>query len=216
MRDNLQFQKDPTLDLEESSMGHLAGLSAYLESAYAASIFDHAKADGASWILHLHGQRVIATKIVENLVYDIRIAESGQPAQVLPKIQVKFLYPTDMADAVLPLVKLDPKVSALKQGPIIYPHERNFVKNKTLFALMQEKQVIFITLLEGELLRGLIAGFSRYDLTLNLKGGQPLTILRHSIYDIRDKKRRCYLKRFQEAHQDWKKSSLYREGPYIP
>jgi sRNA-binding regulator protein Hfq len=216
MRGNLSFQKDSTLDLEESSMGHLAGLSAYLESEYGASIFDRAKAGGGSWNLHLHGRLVVTARITENLVYDIRIEDSDRAAQVLPKIQVKFLYPADVADAVLPLLKLDPKVGQLKQGPIIYPHERNFVKNKTLFALMQEKQVIFITLLEGELLRGLIAGFSRYDLTLNLKGGRPMTILRHSIFDVRDKKGRCYLKRFQQVHQDWKKSSLYREGPYIP
>ena len=197
-------------------MGHLEGFSDYLASEYGVSIFDRAQAGGGSWNFHVHGQRVITARIVENLVYDIKIAESGQTEQVLPKIQVKFLYPADMAEELSPLVKLDSQVSQLNLDPIIFPHQRNFVKNKTLFCLMQEKQVIFISLLEGELLRGLIAGFSRYDITLHLKGGRPLTILRHSIHDVRDKKGRCYLKRFQEKHRDWKKSSLYRENVHIP
>ena len=74
---------------------------------------------------------------------------------------------------------------------------------------MKENEVVFFTLLEGDLLRGVIAGFSRYEITINLKGGVPLTILRHSIYDLRNKKGRCFLKSFQEEHRDWEKSKLY-------
>jgi hypothetical protein len=209
-------KKGRTLDFTESTMGYLTGLSDYLDNQYGASIFDRALADSGLWNLHVHGQRVIAARIIENLIYDIKIEESGKSEQILPKIQVKFLYPIELTDAVGPLIKLDPKVKALKRDPIIYPHQRYFVKNKTLFPLMQEKQVVFVTLLEGEVVRGLVAGFSRYDLTMHLKGGKPLTILRHSILDVRDKKGRCYLKSFQEVHKDWIKSNFYQEDAQIP
>jgi hypothetical protein len=59
---------------------------------------------------------------------------------------------------------------------------------------MQQREVLFITMLEGEIIRGLILAFSRYDLTIGLKGGIPIVALRHSILDVRDKKGRCYLK----------------------
>ena len=74
---------------------------------------------------------------------------------------------------------------------------------------MKEKQVVFFTLLEGEVIRGVVADFSRYDITVNLKGGVPLTFLRHSLYDVRNKKGRCFLKSFQEKQRDWQKSDLY-------
>src|SRR2546421_514547 len=48
-----------------------------------------------------------------------------------------------------------------------------------------------------------------YDLTINLKGGLPVIILRHSMYDARDKTGRCLLKTFQDEHQDWQKSPLF-------
>ena len=76
---------------------------------------------------------------------------------------------------------------------------------------MKEKKVVFMTLLEGEIVRGIIAGFSRYEITVHLKGGTAITVLRHSIYDLRDKKGRCFLKSFQDTHKDWEKSELFVE-----
>ena len=63
------------------------------------------------------------------------------------------------------------------------------------------------------MVKGIIADFSRYEITLNLKGGTPVTILRHAIYDLRDKRGRCYLKTFQETHRDWEKSPLFVSSP---
>ena len=74
---------------------------------------------------------------------------------------------------------------------------------------MHEKRVVFFTLLEGEIIRGIIAEFSRYDITVKLKGGLPVTILRHAVYDLSNKEGRCFLKTFQEIKRDWEKSSLY-------
>ena len=74
---------------------------------------------------------------------------------------------------------------------------------------MKEKQVVFFTLLEGEIIRGIIADFSRFDITVNLKGGIPVTVLRHSIYDVENKEGRSFLKSFQEKYRDWEKSELF-------
>ncbi len=89
------------------------------------------------------------------------------------------------------------------------PAERYIVKNKTLFPLMKEREVVFCTLMEGEVIRGLVADFSRYDLTMHAKGGLLIVILRHSIYDLRNKQGRCMLRSFQDKHKDWQKSALF-------
>ena len=83
------------------------------------------------------------------------------------------------------------------------------IKNKSLFPLIKERRVIFFTLIEGEIVKGLVTGFTRYEITVSLKGGTPVYILRHSVYDLRDKKGRCFLKSFQETHRDWEKSDLF-------
>ncbi len=190
-------------------MGFLSGLKEYLNENYGESIFDEACRSKEPWVLHLHGHRIIRAKIRVNLVYDIKIEASDAEASVLNKTDVKFLYPLTLSEQVKPLLKVDKKVSKQALEPIIKPSLRHHVKNKSLFPLMMERQVVFFTLLEGEIIKGLITGFSRYEITCSLKGGLPVTILRHAIYDLRNKKGRSFLKSVQEKHKDWRKSPLY-------
>ncbi len=193
-------------------MEYLSGLSEYLEAHYSESMFDAAAREGLPWEMHTHSLGIIRARITKVLTYDLRLDTGSSKDEVLPKIQIKCLYPERAADSVKPLLAVDRKVRDLEFSPHLSPRYRHHVKNKTLFPLMKEKSVLFFTLLGGEIIKGIVAGFTRYDITILLKRAIPLTLLRHAIYDLRDKRGRCYLKSSQENLQDWKKSSLYVEG----
>lgn len=190
-------------------MGKLEGLESYLKENYEASIFDRAVESSGVRVLHLHNHRVVTTSITENLKYDIITENDEKKQEVVPKIHIKFLYTADLSSRITASIKTDEKIKRLALEPILAPGKRFHVKNKSLYPLMREKRVVFVTLLEGEIIKGIIVDFSRYEITLNLKGGTPMTILRHGIYDLRDKKGRCFLKTFQETHKDWTKSPFY-------
>jgi hypothetical protein len=190
-------------------MGYLLGLKEYLKETYGNSIFDQALESKQPWEFHVHDHRIFTATILENRTYELKLDIEGQREKNLAKIQVKLLYPGELAESVRTLIKIDKKIKALEQDPIVPLKERHFVKNKSLFPLLKEKEVVFFTLLEGEIVRGIITGFTRYDITVNLKGGMPVTILRHSIYDLRNKKGRSFLKSFQEKHRDWEKSECF-------
>lgn len=189
--------------------GYLSGLEEYLKESYNISVFDQALESGQPWELHIHDHRIITAMVLENQKFNLKIDSEEAKDEILPKVNIKFLYPREKAEIVSPLLKTDKKVRALGLEPILSPGKRYHVKNKTLFPLMKENQVMFFTLLEGEIIKGIIAGFSRYEITVNLKGGLPITILRHSIYDLRDKRGRCFLKSFQEIRRDWEKTNLF-------
>ncbi len=190
-------------------MGHLQGLKEYLDEKYHLSIFEKALNSQEPWDLHLHNHIIISTGIVGDKRYDLEIEDDNTVENLLPKTNVKLLYPTALRDAVRPLIKTEKRVKDLKLEPMLSPRGRYHIKNKSLFPLMHEKRVIFFTLLEGEIIRGIIAEFSRYDITVKLKGGLPVTILRRAVYDLSNKEGRCFLKTFQEIKRDWEKSSLY-------
>lgn len=190
-------------------MGYLLGLQEYLDKSYNISIFDQAVDSREPWEMHLHGSSIISAKVVKNLRYDIRIIAEVADEELLPKINVKLLYPAGLSESVGPLLNIDKKVRELAIEPIASPGKRYHIKNKSLFPLMKERRLVLFTLFEGEIIRGLIADFSRYEITVNLKGGIPITILRHSIYDLRDKKGRCFMKSFQETRRDWEKGPLF-------
>jgi hypothetical protein len=190
-------------------MGYLIGFKEYLDECYNLSVFDEAFASKELWELHIHNHRVVKAEVVENSTYDIRIS-SGQTGEILlPKTDVKLLYRETLSESIRPMLKTDKNVERLSLEPILAPGKRYHIKNKSLFPLMKERRVVFFTLLEGEIVRGIIAGFSRYEIAVTLKGGIPVTILRHSIYDLRDKKGRCFLKSFQDKTRDWEKDKLF-------
>lgn len=190
-------------------MGQLEGLNEYLAEKYEVSVFDTAMASGKSWALHLHGRRALMGVVLDNRKWDITLDIPGKGQEELQKIQVNYLYPADLSESAKPLIKMDKKVESMGLEPILAPRKRYFVKNKSLYPLMKQKEVLLFTLLDGEILRGIVTDFSRYDVTVSMKGGVLVTILRHSIYDLRSKKGRCFLKSFQDRHRDWEKSPLY-------
>jgi len=190
-------------------MGYLLGLQEYLDENYDLSVFDAVFETKEQWGFHLSNHRIVRATIKENLTYDVKLDIEGEGKELLPKTDVKLVCRQELADAVKPLLKTDKKVQELGLEPIIPPSKRHHIKNKSLFPLMKERQALFFTLLEGEIVKGIIAGFSRYEISANLKGGIPVTILRHSIYDLRNKKGRCFLKSVQEKRRDWEKTDLF-------
>jgi len=184
-------------------MGQISGLKEYLRENYNNSIFDKALNSKKFWDISLHEHRTIKAKVLENQKYDIKVKINDKVEEIIPKVHIKFLCLSETSASVTPLLKVDNKVKKLKLSPILAPSKRYYIKNKSLFPLMKERTVVFFTLLEGEIIRGIISEFTIYDITIHMKGGIPLTILRHSVYDLRDKKGRCFLKSFQQNSKDW-------------
>ncbi|MBN2123827.1 MAG: hypothetical protein JW821_06020 [Deltaproteobacteria bacterium] len=127
-------------------MGNLEGLKEYLNEYYEVSVFDKALESGNPWVLHLHGGRSAKARVLENRKWDMTLDMDGKKEE-MQKIQVKFLYPADQDAAVSPLIKTGNKVKAQGLEPILAPGKRYFVKNKSLFPLMVEKEVLFFTLI---------------------------------------------------------------------
>jgi hypothetical protein len=192
-------------------MKHLKGFKDYLDENYTNSIFNLALESNQYWTVYLHWHKLLTAKVTQNFTYEVELTDENLVSQTIPKTQIKVLHPVELNPLIKKKIKSDSKVKKLRLEPIVTARPRYHIKNKTLFVLMKEREVVFFTLLEGEIIRGLIGAFTRYDITVHLKGGIPVSLLRHSVYDLRDKKNRCYLKTFQETHRDWKKSSLYVE-----
>jgi len=190
-------------------MAFLAGLNDYLLKNYRHSTFEEACSSGFPYCLHLHGQRILQGSIAENGTYDIVVTATDGERVELPKISVKMLYPAERADNVQGLIRKDDAAQPEACEPILPAKPRHHIKNKTLFPLMREQQTLLVTLLEGEILEGVIQSFARYEITLALKDGEQVVVLRHAILDMRNTEGRCFLKSSQQTLRDWTASELY-------
>ncbi|MCF8104034.1 MAG: hypothetical protein K9K64_01000 [Desulfohalobiaceae bacterium] len=193
-------------------MKYLNGLKEYLDAHYEQAVLDQARASGREWVFHLHGDRSVVSADFQNERYELIFGKSGPRPESVHKTEVKFFYPQEQAEAVAKSLKLGKTVRAKGLGPLYYSKDRCFVKNKSLYPLMLDREVVLVTLLEGEILRGLISGFNRYEISLHLKGGVPVTLLRHAIFAFVNKKGRSFLKKDQERLKDWQKSAYFIEA----
>ncbi len=191
-------------------MKKLDGFNDYYKTHDHLSVFDRMLKEGTLWDFHIHGDQILSARVKQNDRYDVGLAVNEQAPVQINKTTIKFVHPHEISAEIRKRMKqTDKKIKNLKLEPIMNWRDRHFIKNKTLFPLMKDRQVLFFTLLEGEIVRGIIADFSRYDITVHLKGGIPVVLLRHSIYDLRDKVGHCYLKSVQQKARDWEKSDYF-------
>jgi sRNA-binding regulator protein Hfq len=189
-------------------MPGLDGFNDYMKEQAERSALEELCSQGTV-VWHLYGPRLLRASLGEHSAYELTLLpEEGEPL-TLHKTQIRFLHAPECTDGVAERVKTDSEIRARKLEPIRRAGERHIVKNKTLYVLMRERTVVTCTLLEGDVLRGLIGDFTRYEMVMHLKGGVPVTVLRHAILGLRDKQGRCLLKATQDRCRDWKKSSLY-------
>ncbi len=190
-------------------MEFLTGLQEYLQDTYDRFELDKLHMTGEWRVFHLHGQRIFPARLLENETYQVSLDVQGQGQLSVHKTEIKFLHSVQEATEISEKIKINHYVRALGLQAIYSTKGRNFVKNKSLYPLMLDREVLFFTLLEGEVLRGVIQGFNRYEIQLSLKSGLQVTVLRHAIYDLRNKKGRSFLKSVQEKRKDWKSSTFY-------
>lgn len=106
-------------------MGHLQGLNRYLTERYHHSVFDQALESKEPWGLHLHNHLIITARIVKNQKYDLEIEDTGDFGRILPKINVKLLYPVSSSDVVIPMIKTDQRIKDLSLKPILPPGKKS-------------------------------------------------------------------------------------------
>jgi len=190
-------------------MAFLAGLNDYLAKNYGHSTFEEAAGVATLYSLHLHGRTILQAKITANKTYAIVVTTPDGSQQELQKIQIKMLHPAEHTDEIQTQILIDESVQSQGLNPVVSARQRHHIKNKNLFPLMREQEPLIVTLLEGEILQGIIQSFSRYEITLGLQSGEQVVILRHALLDIHNKQRCCFLKSSQQSLRDWTKSGLY-------
>ena len=172
----------------------LAGLQDYLMAHQRDSVFAREAGGDTSWCLFLHGDQRKKGKIQSDQTYEVDLLTAENVVEKIHKVNVKILCEASIEEEVLRRLRTNEALKKAPEGPHFGPRYRHHIKNKTLYPLMNRKEVLFFTTLEGEVLRGVVTGFSRFEICLSMKGGVSVVLLRHAVLDVRDKKGRSYSK----------------------
>jgi sRNA-binding regulator protein Hfq len=151
------------------------------------SCLDEAAVSGAALMFNLHGQRRLEGKVVAVEPYQVTVLPTepaGAEPEVVHKLQFKFAYRSDDWKRVRKALRKDKALSEAPLPPIERPQERYTCSDRRLFRYVDTSAQIDVTLLEGEVLRGQVQWFGRYEIALTVKGDATVFVFRHALHGI--------------------------------
>ncbi len=199
-------------------MKKLDGLNEYKSTGQPPSIFDELAASSEQTVFHCCNGFDLVGTVANNATYELTFtpenAVNEQENISMAKVEILCVYKPADREKFSAQTKIKQDTTPTNPAaPLIKNVDRHHIKNKTLYPLMKERQVMRLTLLDGTILAGLATGFNKHEIRMSLKGGIAVTVLRHGVLSAETKAGRSLLKRDQEKFRDWKKSPLYMEQP---
>ncbi len=156
-----------------------------LHQHYHRSCLEEYRLSGSRIALALHGHKKVMGTVEENGKFTILFRQDPQDDPVeIHKTEIKFAYDPDQFKVVKKFLKIDNKVKAMHLGPLLNPRDRHHFKNLTLQRALDAHEEVQVTTLEGDVLRGHVEWFGRWEFGLKFKGGARATVFRHAVYKL--------------------------------
>lgn len=140
--------------------------------------------EGAALALGLHGNRLVQGRIVEVGRYSVTVhVDKGEPEEV-HKLQIKYVYASDEWKRARKAIRSDKAVAALQQEPRPRPQDRYACSDRRLFRYIDDGTEISVTLLEGDVVKGIPMWFSQYEVGLSVRGDVEIAVFRHAFHNV--------------------------------
>ena len=105
--------------------------------------------------------------------------------QELPKTDVKFCYKAEDAADIQSIIRYNDEIKEQNLKPIIQRKKRYSINTRTIVQARRDQHTIEVTMLEGEVLRGLVDWVSRYEIKMILENESKIVVFRHAICDFK-------------------------------
>ena len=105
--------------------------------------------------------------------------------QELPKTDVKYCYKAEDAADVQSIIRYNEEIREQNLKPIIQRKKRYSINTRTIVQARRDQHTIEVTILEGEVFRGLVDWVSRYEIKMILENESKIVVFRHAICDFK-------------------------------
>ena len=105
--------------------------------------------------------------------------------QELPKTDVKYCYKAREATDIQSIIHYNEEIKEQNLKPIIQPKKRYRINMRTIVKARRARHTIEVTMLEGEVFRGLVDWVSRYEIKMILENESKIVVFRHAICDFK-------------------------------
>jgi sRNA-binding regulator protein Hfq len=134
--------------------------------------------------LALHEGTTLKGTVIDVEPYQIMFRpDSGEPVAI-HKLKLLYAYAPDAWKAVKKGIRVDKKHGRDTEQPAVRPQDRYSCSDRRLFGYLDRNVDLNVSLLSGEVLRGHITWFGRYEFGLKLRSDAEITVFRHALRDL--------------------------------
>ena len=105
--------------------------------------------------------------------------------QELLKTDVKYCYKAKDATDIQSIIHYNEEIKEQNLKPIIQRKKRYNINTRSIVQARRARYTIEVTMLEGEVFRGLVDWVSRYEIKMILENKSKIVVFRHAICDFR-------------------------------
>ena len=115
-------------------------------------------------------------------MYSVMLQPPKGEAEEVHKLQLKYGYVPAAWKKIRKLVKNVKKSD--ENTPAERPQDRYTCSDKRLFGYVDKERLVVTTLIDGDVLKGVVTWFSRYEYGLRMKGDVEVTVFRHALQEL--------------------------------
>ena len=103
----------------------------------------------------------------------------------MPKTDVKYCYKAEDAIDIQSIIRYNEEIKAQNFKLIIQRKKRYSINTQAIVQARRARHTIEVTMLEGEVFRGLVDWVSRYEIKIILENESKIVVFRHAICDFK-------------------------------
>ena len=146
-----------------------------------------------SMFFGLYNHTLLSATVAGFTKYDfvLQVARNPNPIggeaerQELPKTDVKYCYKAKDVTDIQSITCYNEEIKEQNLKPIIQRKKRYSIDTRTIVQARRTRQTIEVTMLEGEVFRGLVDWVSRYEIKMILENESKIVVFRHAICDFK-------------------------------
>ena len=136
-------------------------------------------------VLQLDDGRALKGRIVSVEPYQVTVhADGATEPEVLHKLKILYAYAPGDWKSVRKAIKSDKKSDRAPSSPAPRPQDRYTCSDKRMFGYVDRQTEVQVSLLNGEVFRGTVTWFGRYEFGLRLRGDADIVVFRHALRDL--------------------------------
>ena len=128
----------------------------------------------------LYNHTLLSVTVTGFTKYDF-VLQGEIERQELPKTDVKYCYKAEAATDIQSIIRYNEEIKEQNLKPIIQRKKRYNINTRTIIQARRARHPIEVTMLEGEVFRGLVDWVSRYEIKMILENESKIVVFRHAI-----------------------------------